>query len=233
MARPMYSWSYSALNMYENCPRKYWAVKIKKVNDNNKFNMQGDVEHKAIENFLKHGDPLPQSMQSMAPLLQAVKAAPGELYVEKKLTLDDQLVPCLWNDWDKAWVRGAGDLIKVNGSLATYLDWKSGKAKGDDDVVDQVETTAALLFRHFPAVQTLKAGVYFYRFDRMARHTVTANDAPRIWNGLYARLQPITESYQTDNWPMKPNPLCAYCPYLACPNNTTNERLAREAAKVR
>lgn len=230
MSRPV-AWSYSALIMYENCPRKYWAVKIKKIDDSNKNSRQGDAEHKGIEMHLKHGDPLPVGIGALTPMLQAIKASPGELYVEHKLCLNEQFVPCKWNDWDKVWLRTAADVIKVNGASAAYFDWKSGKAKSDDDMADQTDITALAIFRHFPDVQVVKGAAVFYRHDRLARNTVYRADEGRLWNSWLERLKPLKESYANDNWPVNPNPLCGWCPYLACPHNKTTERLAREAAK--
>lgn len=226
--KPLFSWSFSALQMFENCPRKYWAVKIKKLDDGNKFNRQGDVEHQSIEHYMKMDLPLAPQLQPLAPLFQRIKAAPGEQYIEKLLCIDERFVPCGYKDWNNAWLRGAGDYVKVNNTTATYFDWKSGKVK--KDVEDQVDLTALLLFRHFPHVQIVKAGVVYYRHGQMVPHVVRRTDEQQLWNGYYARLQPLREAIENDHWPTNENPLCGWCPYLACPFNKTKEREAREAA---
>lgn len=227
--RPLFAWSYSGLTMYENCPRKYWAVKIKKVSDLNRFNIAGDEDHQAIERTMAKGFALPEHLKGLLPVVQKLKQAPGEQYVEYKLCLNDQLVPVPYKDWNNAWVRGAGDYIKVNGEMATYIDWKSGKPR--DEVEDQIDLTALLLFPHFPQVKRVQAGLYYYNHGKMAMHAVERTDAPRLWNGFFERLKPMTESYQTDSWPATPNPLCGWCPYTDCPHNKSEERKAREAAR--
>jgi len=228
--KPLFAWSYSGLSMYENCPRKYWAVKIKKVDDGNAYNRQGDGEHVSIERFFKMNMPLAEVLLPLQPLFERIRAAPGETYTEQQLCIDERFVPCKYKDWDNAWLRGAGDLVKVNGSVATYFDWKSGKVR--KEIEDQVDLTGLLLLRHYPAVQTIKAGVLYYRHGVMVPHIVQRADEQRLWNSFFARLAPLKESYETDSWPATPNPLCGWCPYRACPHNTTAEREARDAAKA-
>ncbi len=232
MARPAVAWSYSALSSFENCPRKYWATKIAKVvSDINRANTQGDDDHQSIEHFMKSGMPLVTHLKQAQPLFDKIKAAPGEAYVEYSMTLTEQMVPCRWNDWDNAWVRGAGDYVKINGSVATYFDWKSGKPRSD--VEDQVDLTSLLLFRHFPQVQVVRGGMVYYNHGKMTPHTVNRTDESRLWNGFISRVEVLKSAKREDNWPATPNPLCGWCPYMACPHNKVEERLAREAAAKR
>lgn len=218
MAKPIIAWSYSAINTFENCPRKFWATKIKKlVSDANRFNMQGDAEHKDFEYFLSKGLALPERTRHFQPMLERIRDAPGQLYVEYKMTLTQQFETTRYNDWDRAWVRGAADVVKVNGTLASYFDWKSGKVRPSDD---QIELSALLLFRHFPEVTQVNGGLVFYRHNEVYPHIVHRDDAPRIWNGWIARVRELEAAVTNENWPATPNPLCAYCPYFACPHNT-------------
>lgn len=231
MARPVIAWSYSALSMFENCPRKYWAVKIKKVDDTNAKNYEGDQDHQSIENFFKHNHALTEKMQGLLPVFTRLQAAPGEQYVEHSMTLTNQLVPCRWNDWDNAWVRGAGDYVKVHGNTAIYFDWKSGKV--NKNIADQVDLTSLLLFRHFPQVEIVKGAMYFYNHDKLVPHTTRKSDEGLLWNGWFTRVQALEQAKLEDNWPATPNPLCGWCPYKACPNNKVDERLARDAGAQR
>jgi len=231
MARPVIAWSFSALQMFEQCPRKFWAVKIgKKVNDENQYNIQGDDEHQSIQHYASKGIPLPASVSALAPLIDKLNAAPGEKYIEHKLCVNEQLLPCRWNDWDTVWVRSAGDYIKVNGAHAWYFDWKSGKKKSADDTEDQAELTSALLMAHFPAVTKVTSGMVFYRHNHMNPHVLHREDLGRVWNGYFTRVEVLKQAKLTDNWPTNPTPLCGWCPYMECPFNKTTERLAFERA---
>lgn len=218
MARPAIAWSFSALNTFKNCPRKFWATKIAKVvSDVNQYNVQGDQEHSYFENYLKKGIMLPETIRHHQPLLDKLAALVGEKYYEFKLTLDNQMVPCKWGDFDKAWVRGAADFLCVNGSKAYHFDWKSGKFRPSDE---QLELTALLVFRHFPEVQQVNGALVFYKHAKLHPHIVRRSDESRLWNGLISDVKVLEEAKRTDSWEATPNPLCGWCPYKACPHNT-------------
>ncbi len=228
--RPIIAWSYSALTSFENCPRKYWATKIGKVvSDINQYNMAGDGDHTAIQHYLQKGLALPPAIQPLVPIFDKLRAAPGEQYVEYSMCLKQDMTPTKGTNWNEAWVRGAGDYVKVNGSCAVYMDWKSGKPR--TEVEDQISLTALLLFQHFPHVQQVNGALYYYNHNKMAPHIVHRHEAPLLWNGFISRVRDMEKAKLEDNWPATPNPLCGWCPYKACPYNTQDERLRREAAR--
>lgn len=231
MTKPVIAWSYSALSMYEQCPRKFWAVKIgKKVNDENRSNVQGDDEHQSLQHYASKGIGLPSTLAALKPVVDKLNALPGEKYVEQKLCLTAQFVPCSWNDWNNVWVRGAGDYVKVNGERAWYWDWKSGSKKGTDDTEDQAELTSALIMAHYPGVNKVVSGIHFYRHNQINPHVLERNELPRVWNGYISRVHALEQAKLTDNWPTNPTPLCGWCPYEACQFNRQRERLAFELA---
>jgi hypothetical protein len=228
--KPIFAWSHSTLDMFENCRRKFWAVKIAKVcKDDNYNNMQGDAEHKAIEHAMKSGRPIgvvsvvtPQGyvsidLSNLNPVLDILRAAPGEKFYEYEMTLDNDFVPCGWREWNRAWVRGAADLLRIHGTVATYVDWKSGKFRRSDE---QIETMALLTFRHFPQVQDFHGALYYYRHNRMHQKTVYAGEQSQLWDNRIRRVKAIELAIQKQEFPPTQNPLCAYCPYAACPFNT-------------
>lgn len=231
MTRPIVAWSFSSLTMFEQCPRKYWAIKIQKVDDTNAGNFRGDAEHQSIESYMKAGRGLSPTLNGAVPVFDLLRRAPGEAYIEYKMTLKQDLNVTHGKDWNGAWVRGAGDYIKINGELATYVDWKSGNPKTDID--DQCDLTSALIFRHFPAVQEVRAAMFFYRHNQLPTRTVFRTEEPRIWNNFTTRVRALELAIQTDNWPTNSGPLCGWCPYKACPFNKQDERLAVEATGVK
>ena len=225
--RPIINWSYSALNTFENCPRKFWATKVAKVvSDLNQANVDGDNDHKALQYHMSKGMALPPALTALAPLCSKLKSAPGEKYIEYSMCLKQDFTPTPWNNWDEAWVRGAGDVIIVNGDKAQYFDWKRGKFSANDD---QIELTSLLIFAHFPAVQQVAGGLVFYNQGKVHPHMVHRGDASRLWNGYLSRVRDLEQSKTEDSWPATPNPLCGWCPYKACPHNTQDERLAKVA----
>ena len=216
--KPIVSWSYSALSMFENCPRKYWAVKVKKlVSDANQYNIAGDDDHKAFEHYMGKGIALPPALAKYLPLLDKIKNAPGELHVEKLLCLNLNFHPCGYRDWNQAWVRGAGDVFKVDGTTLRYFDWKRGKFRPSDE---QIELTSLLAFAHFPEVERVVGGLVFYNAGKVHPHIVHKSEASLLWNGWLARVRELENAVKTDTFPPTPNPLCGWCPYKACQYNT-------------
>lgn len=225
MSRPVIAWSYSTLNSFENCPRKLWATKIAKVvSDINKDNVAGDDGHKAFANYIGKGIKLPETLSQYTPYCDKLRAIPGEKYIEMQLTLDSNFVPTQWKNWDAAWVRGAADFLCVDGDKAIYVDHKFGKPNTDED---QIELMSLLVFQHFPQVQQVNGLLSFVAYRKSHPHIVHRRDASLLWNKWLGKVKGLELAVTTDAWPATPNPLCGWCPYTACPNNTMTARLAR------
>lgn len=221
MSKPRVAWSFSVLDMFENCPRKHHAVKIEKsVSDANKWNMKGDDEHKCFDAYLKGKSPLPSSLTRFTPMLDAVRASPGQMYSEYQMALTQDYVPCGFKDWDKAWVRAISDVAIVNGPKAKVLDWKTGKPKDDDR---QMALNAAVTFQHFPAVNHIDTALVFVHHNTTIRHVFTRADVPQLWNRFLPGVKRLELAAINNDYPATPNPLCRYCPVVKCPHNENKD----------
>lgn len=215
--RPI-AWSFSAVDSYRNCPRKFWAVKIEKlVSDANQYNTRGDDEHKVFDAYLRSRKPLPPSLAKFQPVLDRVLSAPGQLYSEYQLTLDTNYQPCGWKDWDRAWVRAQLDVLIVDGAKAKYIDWKTGKPRSDPT---QMKLAAAMIFQVFPAVNEVDTFYSYIHHNKNVPFSFTRMQVPDLWNEFLPTVRQIEKSRATGDWPATPNGLCGYCPYKACPHNT-------------
>jgi RecB family exonuclease len=226
--RPIIAWSFSALNTFENCPRKFWATRVQKlVSDYNKDNTKGDDEHKCFDAYLKKATPLPASIAGFTPALQVVQRMPGQLYSEYSMALTQRLEPCKGTDWDVVWSRSIADVLVVDGSKATMIDWKFGKVPKeykDQNPADQMEIAAAHVWRLFPAVNEVRT-IYSYMYHNTNKpfDFQRAADEARIWNSLMPRVRSLEKAKALDLWPATPNPLCGWCPYGQCPHNTNED----------
>lgn len=221
MSRPV-AWSYSALAMFENCPRQYFEVKIKKsVKQENYAASEGAQKHKEIELYLTQ-DQKPKSPEilSAMPVIDHFRYMPGKVYPEYAMALDQRYQPCEYKDWNNAWLRAVSDVVVVDGDKAVLADWKFGKPRDGDD---QVKLTAAVTFLHFPRVQQVDA-IYVYLANRMTSPTYSyqRTDLPDIWQGFMARysvLLKTVQAGQASDWIPKPSGLCGYCSVLTCEFN--------------
>jgi hypothetical protein len=108
-------WSHSSLKDYEGCARRYHEVKVL-----NKYPFQeteqiryGKELHKAAEDYVKDGTPIPKQFEFVTPVIDALMAKPGRKFPEHEMGLTIDLKPCNFKDGD-VWVRGIADLLIVD-----------------------------------------------------------------------------------------------------------------------
>jgi hypothetical protein len=100
-------WSHSSLKDYEGCARRYHEVKVL-----NNYPFQeteqtryGKELHKAAEDYVKDGTPIPKQFEFVAPVIDALMAKPGRKFPEHEMGLTIDLKPCNFKD-GAVWVRG-------------------------------------------------------------------------------------------------------------------------------
>jgi hypothetical protein len=218
VTRPIVAWSFSALNDFINCPFKYWSVKIgKTVSDINAFNKAGDDYHVAFEQYVARGTRLPAEISRWAPVLDKFKRSPGQVLTERQFCLDEQYQPCGYKEWDRAWVRGAADLLIVNGATALQIDYKFGKVKKDPE---QMMLLSALTFHHYPQVNVVKSAYLYANHDQIVPFDFQRDELAQLWNHFLPSVNKLQQAKLKDEWPKTPNPLCAWCPVSTCQYNT-------------
>jgi hypothetical protein len=206
------AWTYSRLEAYETCPKKFYHRYVKKdyPDPPNEHNIWGNRVHEALENRVKNDTPLPEGMTQWEKFMQKALALPGEKLVEEKLALDTSFRP---TDWKGAWTRGKADLLIVNGKEAAALDFKTGKVK----VTEQLTLYAAYTFAHYPEVNIVHTGFVWLKEKRVTTDVVERKALPFIWQSFVGRVAKLETSYETDNWPERPSGLCrGWCPVNTC-----------------
>ena len=202
--------SYSALKLYENCPKQYYMQKISKEIKPSfgEASIYGNRIHDQLEARLKNGTPLPDESSKHEALAAAFEAMSGELVAEQEFTLNASLEKVGWWDAD-AWLRAKLDVLNIDGDAAVVGDWKTGKRRPD---FFQMELFAILVFKLYPDVQRVKAALIWLKTGEMDTETYTRADAPRIWSNFMAKVGRIENSLAKNEWPAKPSGLCPWCP---------------------
>jgi len=74
------TWSFSAIKLFEQCPRKYYHLKIKKdvTDEQNEAALYGEQFHEAAEFYVSDQAELPTQLWSAKKALDKPKALPGE-----------------------------------------------------------------------------------------------------------------------------------------------------------
>jgi ATP-dependent exoDNAse (exonuclease V) beta subunit len=177
----MFTWSFSSLKDYINCPKQYQEVKVLK-NYQKEMTQQilyGNQVHKALENYIKDGEPLAENYQRFAPLMDSLKEIPGEFHPELRMALNFDKKACKWSAED-CWVRGIVDFLVVDGEDAFIVDYKTGSNKYADP--KQLKLMALMVFEHFPQVNNVKAGLMFVMNNSLLQRNMTVK--PRMTSGM-------------------------------------------------
>jgi hypothetical protein len=135
--------------------------------------------------------------------------------------LTENLEPCGFKD-PKVWWRGIADLVIINGTRAKVLDYKTGKnAKYADK--GQLELMALAMFKHFPLVEQVDAGLLFVVSKDFITAKYTLADVPALWEKWLKAYNQLKASYASNVWNPRPSGLCRkHCVVLECAHNGRN-----------
>lgn len=159
-----YTWSYSSATTFDKCPKQYYHLYVAKdikQDPNQKHFLYGNEVHKAAEEYVRDGVPLPEKFSAFQGIIDKLMEIPGEKQCELRLGLTKTLEPCGFFD-DNVWWRGAVDLMIIDKEkkLATVIDYKTGKSSAYADT-KQLGLLSLAIFKHFPEVEKVKAGLIF------------------------------------------------------------------------
>jgi len=213
------TWSYSSVKTFEQCPKKYYHLRVAKdVKDTGgEAAIYGQDAHKAAEDFVKSGVPIPPKFKFMAPTIEAFNAIPGEKHCELKLGVrktPSGFEPCGFFD-EGVWWRGVADLVIIRGGLAYLVDYKTGKSAKYADT-KQLDLLAGAIFLHFPEVNRVKSALAFVVSNEFVHkeHVVAKlEDYMSVFDSQLDRLEAAME-----NGVFNPisGPLCGWCPVDTC-----------------
>lgn len=210
-----YTWSFSSLKEYINCPKKYQEVRILK---NYSFvdtpqTIYGKEVHTALELYVRDGQPLAKNYMRFKKMVDALVAIPGTKYPEYKMALTKKMEQCDFDD-ENRWVRGIADLVIVDGDQAYIIDYKTGSNKYPDP--KQLRLMALMAFVCFPKVNNIKAGLLFCMKNSFVQESYTREDIHKSWKSFQTPLDRLTNSYTFNTWTPNPTPLCGWCPVETC-----------------
>lgn len=220
-------WSYSSIKLFEQCPKKYYHLRVAKdfqEDQNAEHLLYGKRFHKAAEDYVRDGTPLPEYFKFVKGALDSLKKFPGDKYCEFEMGLTENLDPCGFRD-PNVWFRGIADLLIINTTTgeARIVDYKTGKSAKYADT-GQLELMALAVFKHFPDVTRVKAGLLFVIANAFPKANYTVEQAPVLWQRWIRDHDRMKTAFRTNVWNPKPSGLCRkHCVVLSCPHNGRNE----------
>jgi hypothetical protein len=217
---PHYTWSYSSISLFQQCPRKYYRLRILKdiTEPPQQHLLYGSEVHKAAERYVGYGEPLPAKYSQFQPQLDAMAALPGDRHCELEMGLTKEFEPCAFRD-KNVWLRGIADLLVVNGDKARVVDYKTGKSSMYADT-KQLELLSLLVFKHFPQVQSVKAGLLFLVSEDLVKAEYAREAQHVAWGKWLPEITRLETALTTNVWNPKPNFTCRkFCAVVDCEHN--------------
>jgi RecB family exonuclease len=217
----MTAWSYSSIKTFDQCPKKYYHLKVAKdvKDEGNEASRYGNDAHAAAEAYIKDGTPIPDTYGIMRPVVETLAKFPGTKHTEMKLGVKRGLAgfePCGFFD-KNVWYRGIVDLLIIDGCNAHMIDYKTGKnAKYAD--MKQLDLMAAAVFVHFPDVLRIKSGLAFVVSNEFPKKTHVRTELDEYFSVFDDQLYMLEQAEQHDMWNAKTSPLCGWCPVTSCPH---------------
>ena len=210
-----FTWSYSSLKEFQQCPRKYHEIRVLKnyKSKDTQATIYGKEVHKALEDYVKKGVELAKNYQRFKPLVDKLISIPGEKYCEYEMALTHSREPCDFESPDR-WVRGIADLVIVDGTHAFIVDYKTGSNKYPDP--KQLRLMSLMAFTHFPDVQKIKAGLLFVMHNSFISEEYLRKDMDKSWAMFEQPLKRLESSYDNNKWMPVSTPLCGWCPVESC-----------------
>jgi hypothetical protein len=225
----MTAWSYSSITLFEQCPKKYYhlrVVKDIKEPESEAMNYGKDL-HLAAEEYIRDGKSLPEKYIYIKELLDKLNLIKGEKLCENKLavklTTDGRLTPCDFFD-KQVWYRGIADLIILDreNQEARIIDYKTGKSAKYADT-KQLKLLAACVFTHYPEIKTIKAGLLFVVSKEFIKEEYSTHHRLAYFEQFKPLVNQLDSCMETGVWNPKRNFTCPkHCPVLECTHNGRN-----------
>ena len=221
------AWSYSSIKTFDQCPKKYYHLKIAKdIKDGDTTaTLYGKSLHKAAEDFIATGVPIPAQYKFIEPILQSLKKIPGEAHCELKLGIakrNGKFVSCDFFAKD-VWWRGIADLVIVNKEtgVAHLVDYKTSKnAKYAD--TKQLDLLAGAVFTQFPEVKEIKSALVFVVSNEFVKKKHEGVMRTAYLSVMHSELIRLEAAMTTNVWNANSGPLCKFCPVTTCAHNRKN-----------
>lgn len=209
-------WSYSGLKQFLTCPKQYYELKVAKnyVQKDTPQTRYGKEVHKAFEEYLKTGKPLPKNYQQYKPFMDVLLEIPGDRYTEYEMAANKFMQPVGFND-SSYWVRGIADLLIISGNEAYIIDYKTGNPRYAD--TKQLKLMAILAYAHFPDIQFVRAGLLFTSGFKFFPEEYDMKDYSILWEAFRGDLMRLTDAFTNDKWAANPSGLCKrHCVVESC-----------------
>lgn len=214
------AWSFSRLNSFETCPKKFWHTSVRKdvIEPESEHMRYGKEVHKALELRVGKDKALPLHLRHLEKLAGKLASSSGQKLTEQQLAIDNSFEPCDWFS-KQTWCRAIIDLAVVNPPHAVVVDYKTGKISDD---FTQLRLAGAMLMLHMPEIHTVDLCFLWTREKAITRdeQRLTRDDIKNIILDVMPRIRKYEKAHRTESFPARPSGLCKrHCPVTKCPHH--------------
>jgi hypothetical protein len=221
--------SHSAIDTFQQCPRKYQAryvtSEVKYVQ--NAAGIFGSWLHSASEDFIvsrgtKEPTEFPNDYANGAQhwgvaknvILNIAQSKPQLLSAEIALAVDANGASVDYRARNGMF-RGITDVLGLWETTALMADWKTGKIRASK----QQRRNAICVFAAFPKIDTVQTVYAYTGLNHVENDAIGREEMPAIMTEVVVDLAEIEMAYETNTWEMRKSPLCKeYCDVVKCPH---------------
>ena len=221
-----FTWSFSKLKNFETCALRYKEIDVEKsvAQPRGEALERGDELHDAMRIRVQGNKPLPPHLVYMEPWGKKLTTVLHPLQIiqcELKLSLSREGKPTGY--FEKAtWFRTKIDYLRImptkikDHDFAHVVDYKTGRPPKVWDGT-QLTLNAWTIFQHYGYVQQMRVDYLWSEYNDTSHETYTRDEMPTLIEALLPRVNALEEAHKTNNFPPKPNGLCAeYCDVVTC-----------------
>ncbi len=207
--------SWSSIVEFNNCAWRWYLSKIEKSIpfEQTEELREGNIRHKALEEAVRDGAPLPFKYQQDKPMVDAIIASQGIKLVEWQWGLDRNwnLTGFFAND---VWIRGKIDIAIVGTKHAFNGDYKTGKVKEDDGFFGQLDMFTIPMFVRYPHLETVKSAYLWLGNDKTSKpKIIKSEELPSLKEHASHRIFRIEDAVKRGVFSKTPSGLCRkHCP---------------------
>ena len=221
------------LQNFENCPHKgmriYIARDLPKVET--PAMTLGKNVHKALANRIARGTPLPEEFSKYETLASPFGRF-DFIYTELPLAIDRHGKPCGFFD-DTVFMRGYGDVVIVDGEVASIFDWKTGKKREDPAelrlhalMLKARERQLTKIIGHYVWLGNIDLGL------NPVGKPHDLSDVDKTWYDLNCQTDEIERMITATHFPKTPNALCGWCPVMDCEHNKNGTKIQKGGSEL-
>lgn len=210
----MVAWSYSSLQKFLSCPKRYFEERVAKSvrQTPSEQILWGERVHKALEVAVTTATPPEGEFEIYASVVAQLSKQVGVFHAERKLAITSSFKPTQWFASD-VWCRAVLDADWIDGETAKIVDYKTGKRKLDSK---QLRLFALMEFHHEPQVDKVNTAFVWLKDGKVDVEKFHRKDVPILWQDILPDVRRLEYAHKTQTWIPKPGPLCNYCPVKSC-----------------